>query len=77
MWLSGHFSYLSGKDVVRVLQSLGWSVARQRGSHVIMVKEGEIATLSVPNHKEVAPGMLRSLVRAANLTMNQFIEAVE
>ena len=42
-----------------------------------MVKEGEIATLSVPNHKEVAPGMLRSLVRAANLTMNQFIEAVE
>ncbi|MFH1115208.1 MAG: type II toxin-antitoxin system HicA family toxin [Pseudomonadota bacterium] len=58
-------------------QSLGWSVARQRGSHVIMVKEGEIATLSVPDHKEVAPGTLRSLVRAANLTMDQFIGAIE
>lgn len=41
-----------------------------------MVKEGEIATRSVPNHKEVAPGTLRSLVRAANLTMDQFIEAI-
>jgi predicted RNA binding protein YcfA (HicA-like mRNA interferase family) len=56
----GAVPILSGKDVVRAFRSLGWSVARQRGSHVIMVKEGEIATLSVPNHKELAPGTLRS-----------------
>ncbi|MDQ7784681.1 MAG: type II toxin-antitoxin system HicA family toxin [Desulfomonilaceae bacterium] len=73
----GAVPILSGKDVVRAFRSLGWSVARQRGSHVIMVKEGEIATLSVPNHKELAPGTLRSLVRAANLTMEQFIGATE
>jgi predicted RNA binding protein YcfA (HicA-like mRNA interferase family) len=66
---------LSGQEVVRGFQSLGWSVARQRGSHIIMVKEGEIATLSVPNHKQVAPGTLRSLVRAANLTMDEFLAA--
>lgn len=72
----GAVPILSGKEVVRVFEVLGWSVARQRGSHVIMVKEGEIATLSVPNHKEVAPGTLRSLVRAANITMDQFIEAI-
>lgn len=41
-----------------------------------MVKDGEIATLSVPNQKEVAPGTLRSLVRAANITMDQFMEAI-
>jgi predicted RNA binding protein YcfA (HicA-like mRNA interferase family) len=40
----GAVPILGGKDVVRVFQSLGWSVARQRGSHVIMVKDGEIAT---------------------------------
>ena len=68
---------LSGRDVVRVFESLGWSVARQRGSHVIMVKEGEIATLSVPNHKQIAPGTLRSLARSANLTMNQFLAAIK
>lgn len=73
----GTLPVLSGQEVVRVFESLGWSVARQRGSHVIMVKEGEIATLSIPNHKQVARGTLRSLVRSANLTMDQFIEAIE
>ena len=38
-----------------------------------MVKEGEMATLSVPNHKEVAKGTLRSLIRAAGLTVDEFL----
>jgi predicted RNA binding protein YcfA (HicA-like mRNA interferase family) len=42
---------LSGPEVVRVLESFGWNVARQRGSHIIMTKAGEIVTLSIPNHK--------------------------
>jgi len=67
---------LSGKEVVRVFESFGWSVARQRGSHIIMTKEGEIVTLSVPDHKEVAKGTLRSLVRAANLTADEFVAAI-
>ncbi len=54
---------LSGAQVVGAFATLGWSVARQRGSHVIMVKEGETATLSVPDHREVARGTLRSLIR--------------
>lgn len=40
-----------------------------------MTKEGENATLSVPNHKEVARGTLRSLIRSANLTVEEFVEA--
>lgn len=42
---------LSGQEVVRVFESFGWSVARQRGSHIIMTKTGENVTLSVPNHR--------------------------
>ncbi|MFH1112418.1 MAG: type II toxin-antitoxin system HicA family toxin [Pseudomonadota bacterium] len=72
----GTIPVLSGKDVVRVLESLGWSVARRKGSHIVMVKQGEIATLSIPDHKEVGKGTLRSLVRSANLTMDQFIGAL-
>jgi predicted RNA binding protein YcfA (HicA-like mRNA interferase family) len=68
---------LSGEKVVRVFESLGWTVARQRGSHIVMTKDGEIATLSVPNHKEVAKGTLRSLIRSANLTVDEFVKAVE
>ena len=63
---------LSGRDVVRVLEKLGWQVARQRGSHIVLVKEGSRATLSVPDHKEVARGTLRSLIRAAGLTVEEF-----
>jgi len=45
---------LSGREVVKVFERLGWEVARQRGSHIILVKKGHIATLSVPDHHEVA-----------------------
>jgi predicted RNA binding protein YcfA (HicA-like mRNA interferase family) len=67
---------LSGNEVVRVFESFGWRVARQRGSHIIMIKEGEVVTLSIPNHKEVAKGTLRSLIRSANLTVDEFVAAV-
>jgi predicted RNA binding protein YcfA (HicA-like mRNA interferase family) len=67
---------LSGIEVVRVLESFGWKVARQRGSHIIMTKAGEIVTLSIPNHKEVAKGTLRSLIRSANLTVDEFVAAI-
>jgi predicted RNA binding protein YcfA (HicA-like mRNA interferase family) len=66
---------LSGQEVARVFASLGWSVARQKGSHIIMTKEGETATLSIPDHKEVSKGTLRSLIRAANLTVDEFAKA--
>ncbi len=67
---------LSGREVVRVFESFGWRVAHQRGSHIIMIKGGEMATLSIPNHKEVAKGTLRSLIRSANLTVDEFVVAV-
>ena len=66
---------LSGRKVMKVFESLGWEVSRQRGSHIVMTKEGEIATLSVPDHKEVAKGTLRSLTRSAGLTVAEFIDA--
>jgi predicted RNA binding protein YcfA (HicA-like mRNA interferase family) len=63
---------ISGRKAVRAFERLGWQVARQRGSHIIMVKEGEIATLSIPDHKEVAKGTLRSLIRAAGIAVDEF-----
>ena len=64
---------LSGRKVVRAFENLGWQVARQRGSHIVMVKEGEMATLSIPDHKEVAKGTLRSLIRNAGITVEEFV----
>jgi len=63
---------MSGLQAVRVFQARGWRVVRQRGSHIILVKDGSIATLSVPAHKEVARGTLRGLIRAADLLVEEF-----
>ena len=68
---------LSGRQVVEVFVALGWHVARQRGSHIILVKPNYMATLSVPDHKEVAKGTLRSLIRAAGLTAEAFVAEAE
>lgn len=68
---------LSGRETVRAFESLGWHVVRQKGSHIILVKEGHMATLSVPDHKEVAKGTLRSLTRSAGLTVPEFLDALE
>ncbi len=67
---------LSGRKAARAFEKLGWEVARQRGSHIILVKEGEIATLSIPDHKEIGKGTLRSLIRSAGLTVEAFVQAI-
>ena len=48
---------------------------RQAGSHIIMTKDEKLITLSVPAHREVAKGTLRSLIRAAGLTVKEFVAA--
>ena len=68
---------LSGREVVKIFSRLGWEIARQRGSHIILVKEGHIATLSVPNHHEVARGTLRSLITRADLTIEEFLNTLK
>jgi len=68
---------LKPREVIRAFERLGWTVARQRGSHVIMTREGHIASLSIPDHPEVARGTLRSLVARAGLTVGEFIAALE
>ncbi len=64
---------LSGRVVVKAFTRAGWELARQKGSHMILVKDGSWATLSVPDHREIAPGTLRSLIRASGLTVEEFI----
>jgi len=60
--------------VVRAFSKDGWQMVRQRGSHMILIKTGHMATLSVPDHKEVAKGTLRSLIRSSGLTVDRFVD---
>ena len=67
---------LSGREVVKAFARANWRMVRQRGSHMIMVKDGHMATLSVPDHREVAKGTLRSLIRSSGLTVDEFVALV-
>lgn len=57
---------MSGREAVRAFAGDGWQMVRQRGSHM--------ATLSVPDHREVAKGTLRSLIRASGLNVEEFLD---
>ena len=67
---------ISGRQAVRAFKALGWREDRQRGSHLVMVKPGHPATLSIPQHKELAPGTLRSLMRQACVDRDEFAKAL-
>jgi predicted RNA binding protein YcfA (HicA-like mRNA interferase family) len=68
---------LRPREVVRAFEHLGWQVARQRGSHIILTKPGLFSTLSVPDHPQVARGTLRALITKAGLTVAEFLTAAK
>jgi predicted RNA binding protein YcfA (HicA-like mRNA interferase family) len=68
---------LRPREVVRAFERLGWSVARQRGSHIVTTKPGHIATLAIPEHPEVARRTLRTLIAKAGLAVEEFVSAAE
>jgi predicted RNA binding protein YcfA (HicA-like mRNA interferase family) len=62
----------SGANAVRAFERAGWSRASQKGSHVTLVKSGAVVVLTVPLHRELGPGLLRSLIRKTGLTVEEF-----
>ncbi len=70
----GQLGNIAGKAAIKAFERAGWQVRGQVGSHVMMTKAGERANLTVPQHKELSVGTLRKLIRAAGLTVDQFLE---
>ena len=70
----GKYRRLSGKQIVKALERIGFVQARQRGSHVVMKKvldEGAVGCV-VPMHKEVATGTLHALLKQAKVAIDEF-----
>jgi predicted RNA binding protein YcfA (HicA-like mRNA interferase family) len=64
---------VSGRDVVRALGQIGYEFDRQRGSHMILRLNREpYRRIVIPNHREVAKGTLRAIIREAGLTVEEF-----
>jgi len=61
----------SGAEAIRAFERLGYQQVRQKGSHVFLKREGG-NSISVPLHKALAKGTLRSLIRDAGITVDEF-----
>ncbi len=64
---------VSGREVVKALQKIGYARDRQRGSHVVIRQTAAPhRRITVPDHRKVATGTLRAIIRQAGLTVDEF-----
>jgi predicted RNA binding protein YcfA (HicA-like mRNA interferase family) len=68
---------LSGKEARKALERAGWTFRRQSESHMILTKLDSPVSLSVPDHRELAPGLLRKLIRLSGLSVQQFTDLLD
>lgn len=66
---------ISGREVVNTMGKMGYEKDRQNGSHIILrQKKAPYRRLVIPDHKEVAKGTLRAIIKQAGLTVDEFIK---
>ena len=64
---------ISGREVVKALTRIGYEEDRQRGSHIILRQSSyPHRRITVPDHREIAKGTLRAVIREAGLTVDEF-----
>ena len=66
---------LSWREVVKVLTKAGFQAARQKGSHLILIKDEHV--VPVPKHKEIKRGLLMEIIAEAGLTREEFLKLLK
>jgi predicted RNA binding protein YcfA (HicA-like mRNA interferase family) len=75
MWLRmPKLPIVSGTETVRALERLGFTVVRQRGSHMVL-RRGASGCV-VPDHREIKVGTLRGILKQAGVSTEEFITAL-
>jgi predicted RNA binding protein YcfA (HicA-like mRNA interferase family) len=64
---------ISGKEAAKAFEKAGWQRMGQVGSHLVLSKPGVRTNLSIPQHKELSVGTLPALIKAAGLTVEEFL----
>jgi predicted RNA binding protein YcfA (HicA-like mRNA interferase family) len=66
---------VSGREVVASLAKIGYEKDRQKGSHIVLRQTAyPHRRLVIPDHKEIAKGTLRAIIKQAGLTLEEFNE---
>lgn len=67
---------LSGKEIIKALQTIGYRATRQRGSHIRLACANR-KSITVPNYKIVGRGLMRKILRDAELTPEEFFKLLQ
>ncbi len=69
---------VNGMQIIKAFEKFGFVVVRVKGSHHIMKKSDHTYVLTIPVHgaKRLKPGTLRSLIRDAGVSVEEFSQAV-
>jgi predicted RNA binding protein YcfA (HicA-like mRNA interferase family) len=70
----GRLANISASDAAKAFVRAGWRREGQVGSYLVLTKPGVRVNLSVPQHRELSVGTLRALIRAAGMTLEEFLE---
>ncbi|MCP8308376.1 MAG: type II toxin-antitoxin system HicA family toxin [archaeon] len=67
---------VSGRKIIKALKKKNFSVVSQKGSHVRLkkIEVGKVFIVIVPMHSELAKGTLKSILRQANITLDELLE---
>ena len=68
----GILSNISGNQAAQIFCKIGYIIDHQTGSHMILYHDFR-PSLSIPRHKELAPGLLRGLIRRAGIEVEEFL----
>ena len=70
---------ISGKQAIKVFIKIGYQVTRQKGSHIRLhhFTNSRKIPLTIPNHKVLAKGLLRKLLRDADLSLKEFLKLLK
>jgi predicted RNA binding protein YcfA (HicA-like mRNA interferase family) len=68
-----YLANISGDRAVKIFMKFGYQIGHQTGSHIIIFHDKK-PTLSIPNHKEIAPYLLKSLIKKSGISLDNFME---
>ena len=68
-------SVVSGKEVIKALQKIGYYETRQKGSH-IRLNCLDKRPITVPNHKVISRGLLKKIIRDAEISVDEFLKII-
>lgn len=71
----GNIPQVSGKQVIKALQKIGFEIIRQKGSHIRLsrVKNSSKQLLTIPDHKIIRKGtLLNGILKPINLSLEEF-----